>query len=155
MLIFIASCETMETREPGLYGTFEERLAYGLAAYEIRDYVTALKVLKPLAEKYDPSAAYILGEIYGYAQGVQQDYKEAFKWYWRSGIQGYPRAQMVLASFYDGGVAVEKDRWHALQWYQCVYENEKSSAKDKFTAGLYIGNAFNFFSVEVECHLDD
>ena len=80
--------------------------ADGLAAYNRGDYTTALTILKPLASEDQPDAAYIVGEMYAYAQGVPQDYSEAYYWYLVGGTLGNPRAQMVLGSLFGGGLGV-------------------------------------------------
>ncbi len=76
--------------------------ADGLAAYNRGDYTTALAILKPLASEDQPDAAYIVGEMYAYAQGVPQDYSAAV---WvsqeatdvlRNGFNAFSRTRKVL-----------------------------------------------------------
>ncbi len=128
-------------------------VADGLAAYNRGDYTMALKILKPLASEDQPDAAYILGEIYAYAQGVPQDYSEAYHWYLVGGRFGNPRAQMVLGSLTGGGLGVARSYRRSLEWYQCVVENEKSSTEDRYWAGIEVRTAFSVHNIEVECRL--
>src|ERR1043166_6110853 len=48
-----------------------------LKAYNQGDFVTAMRVFRPLAEKGQPLAEYILGLMYANAQGVPENYPEA------------------------------------------------------------------------------
>ncbi len=127
--------------------------ADGLAAYNRGDYTTALAILKPLASEDQPDAAYIVGEMYAYAQGVPQDYSEAYYWYLVGGTLGNPRAQMVLGSLTGGGLGVARSYRRSLEWYQCVVENEKSSTEDRYWAGGYVRVGFSVHDIEVECRL--
>ncbi len=127
--------------------------ADGLAAYKRGDYTTALEILKPMASEDQPDAAYILGDMYAYAQGVPQDYSEAYYWYLVAGRFGNPRAQMVLGSLFGGGLGVAKSYRRSLEWYRCVLDNEKSSAEDRYWADIYVRTGFSVHNIEVECHL--
>ena len=54
----------------------------GLAAYQRGDYATAMRLLRPFAEKGNAVAQFDLGVMYASnGQGVQQDNAEAVKWY--------------------------------------------------------------------------
>lgn len=53
----------------------------GLAAYERRDYQTALGHMMQLAEAGDPDAQFIMGRMFSQGSGILQDYIEAHKWY--------------------------------------------------------------------------
>jgi uncharacterized protein len=57
-----------------------------------------------------------LGMSYVTGQGVQQDYKEAFKWYRLSAEQGYANAQSDLGLMYYHGLEVSKDYMLAHMW---------------------------------------
>jgi len=131
----------------------ELAFANGLAAYERGEFTEARKIFKPLAKEHHPEAAYFLGEMHVYAQGVPQDYLEAYHWYLIGGRYGNPRAQMVLASLFDGGLGVAKNPRRSLEWFQCVYENEKSSRSDKSWANLYLTIAYWRDEIIVECRL--
>ena len=53
----------------------------GLAAYERRDFATALRIWRPLAQGGDATAQGNLGFMYYNGQGVPQDYVQAHKWF--------------------------------------------------------------------------
>ena len=51
------------------------------AAFEKGDYATALGMFRPLAAEGDALAQGILGIMYEYGKGVEQDYTEAATWH--------------------------------------------------------------------------
>ena len=55
--------------------------ADGYKAYQAKDYVTALKEWKPLAEQGDPYAQYSLGVMYAKGDGVLKDMTKAKYWF--------------------------------------------------------------------------
>ena len=58
------------------------------AAVKRRDYATALRLIRPLAEQGDASAQYNLGVFYDNGFGVPQDYVSALMWLNLSAAQG-------------------------------------------------------------------
>ena len=52
----------------------------GLTAYKSKDYATALRELKPLAEQGHPQAQYYVGAMYAFGNGVQKDHVFAHMW---------------------------------------------------------------------------
>ena len=87
------------------------------AAYERGDFVTALRLTKPLAERGDRVAQFYVGLMYGSGQGVPQDYAEAAKWYERAADQNLPEAQNNLGLLYFDGHGVPHDNVRAYMWY--------------------------------------
>ena len=69
-------------------------------AYEQKDYVTALKESKPLAEQGNAEAQLLLGRMYLMGQGVSKDNDQASKWFEVSAAQGNADAQFMLGSMY-------------------------------------------------------
>ena len=74
---------------PANAGPFED----GLAAYEQKDYPTALKVLKPLAELGHAGAQNYLGMMYYLGQADAQDYVLAHMWTNIAVANGEPEAE--------------------------------------------------------------
>ena len=50
-------------------------------AYDHRDYETAVRLYKPLANKGDPEAQYSLGYMYRTGKGVLKDHVTAYMWF--------------------------------------------------------------------------
>ena len=73
-------------------GAFEE----AAEAYGRRDFVTALRLCRPLAEKGHSGAQFRLGAMYFDGEGVTQNYSEALKWLRMAGDLGDGEAQVYL-----------------------------------------------------------
>ena len=89
----------------------------GWEAYYTRDYATALKEWKPLAEQGIAKAQYNLGVMYDKGQGVTQDYRAAFKWYKLAAEQGHAEAQGLVGAMYLEGRGVTQNHTFALMWW--------------------------------------
>ena len=89
----------------------------GGAAYERKDYATAIKLWRPLAERGNRSVQNMLGAMYYEGTGVTQDYKEAVKWYRLAAEQGEASAQSNLGVMYGKGQGVLQDYARAHMWY--------------------------------------
>jgi TPR repeat protein len=70
--------------EPAAAGPLED----ADAALKRRDYATALRFIRPLAEQGDASAQYNLGVMYDTGLGVPQDKVRAYMWFTLSAAQG-------------------------------------------------------------------
>ena len=62
---------------PAVAGPYED----GVAAYGKDDYATAIRLLRPFADKGNAGAQLVLGFMYELGQGVPQDYVQAHKWW--------------------------------------------------------------------------
>ena len=71
-----------------------ERYEDGVSAYQKNDFDRSLKTLKPLAEKGDARAQYLLGRHYQFGQGVKADKAEAYFWYKRAEAKGHLEAKL-------------------------------------------------------------
>ena len=88
----------------------------------IKDYATAVKIWKGLAEQGHASAQYSLGECYYYGEGIAQDYDSAVSWYRKAAEQGYADAQYCLGYCYNKGEGVAQDYYSAVSWYRKAAE---------------------------------
>jgi len=61
----------------------------GMEAFKRKDYKIALDKWKPLAEQGHDDAQYKLGKLYREGLGVEQNYIEAYKWYYIVAKKGY------------------------------------------------------------------
>lgn len=113
---------------PVAAGPFED----AVAAYERDDYTTALRLLRPLAEKGVAAAQFILGVMYDNGHGVPRDYAEALKWYRLAANQGHARAQINLGVMYFKGEGVPQDYVQAHMWVSlAVAQGLPTSAKTR------------------------
>lgn len=79
-------------------------------AYQRGEYLTALKLALPRAEKGDAAAQTLAAEIYVAGLGVRQDTAEASKWFGKAAEQGVPDAQLQYALMLLDGKLVKQDR---------------------------------------------
>lgn len=89
----------------------------GIDAYGAENFPAALKELKPLAEKGDAKALYMLGIMYENGQGVKQDYEQALSLFNKSSEQGYDQAMLHLAEMYKSGRGTQVDLVQAHKWF--------------------------------------
>jgi uncharacterized protein len=88
----------------------------GGAAYDQRDYVTAMRLFRPLANQGDALAQTTLGEMYASGKGVPQDYAQALVWFRKAADQWYAPAQDDLSRMYAEGEGVPQDYVLAYMW---------------------------------------
>ena len=87
-------------------------------AHDRGDYVTALRLIRPLAEQGDADAQYNLGNVYVTGKGVPKDGAEAAKWFRRAADQGHATAQYNLGVLFGGGWGVPQNYAEAAKWYR-------------------------------------
>ena len=73
---------------------------------------------KAKAEAGDAEAQTNLGAMYYNGQGVEQDFKEAIKWFQKAADLGFSNAQSNLGMMYERGQGLEQDFKEAVKWYQ-------------------------------------
>jgi len=110
----------------------------GMDAYVSKDYATALKEWRPLAEQGDAPAQYYLGVMSAGGRGVTQDYKAAVKWYRLAAEQGNTNAQANLGALYLLGHDVTQDLKEAFKWYKLAAEKGSPNAQS-ILGFLYAG----------------
>jgi TPR repeat protein len=114
-------------------GDFED----GLAAYNRKDYTTALKKFRSAAQQGNAAAQTNLGKIYEQGEGVAQDYKEAVRWYHFAARQGIAIAQYNLGLRYQEGEGVKQDYSEAARLFRLAAESGHEEAQLKI-ASLYL-----------------
>ena len=100
------------------------RVEDGIAAYERRDYTTALHLWRQLADEGNADAQIELGRMYERGHGVPRDDSEALKWYRLAAEQGHAEGQYLLA-----GMCVPQDDAQAVSWYLRAAAQEHADAK--------------------------
>ncbi|GGZ99065.1 hypothetical protein GCM10007162_13930 [Ignatzschineria ureiclastica] len=65
-------------------------------------------------------ASYLLGELYYYGEGVEQDYPKAAQYYQKAADQGQAEALFSLASLYMSGRGVEENQNKAVELYEAA-----------------------------------
>ncbi len=87
------------------------------AAYEHKDFTTAVNIWRPLAQQGNAEARTLLGAMYWSGEGVRRDHKEAARLYLLAAEQGYARAQNDIGFMYGFGEGVPpRDDVQAYKW---------------------------------------
>jgi hypothetical protein len=122
--------------------------AAGVAAYDKGDYATALKLLKPEADKGDAEAEVKYGLMFAKGRGVAHDGAEAFKWFQKSSAQGNVEAMYCMGVAYDVGDAGAKDLAKAAEWYRKAAEKGYDKAQYNLAVMLQFGDGIPVNLVE-------
>ena len=91
------------------------RLERGIAHYEKKAYLKAMKLLLPLAKKGNAKAQLYIGDCYAKGNGVVMDSVEAVKWYRAAADQELPEAQHRMFACYRDGVGIERNQANAAK----------------------------------------
>ena len=113
---------------PGTPVVAEQTFDKAVAAYERRDYVTAMRGFRVHAEQGNAEAQVALGVMYDRGEGVPQNYIEAAKWYRKAAEQGHASAQANLGGLY-GAPGVPENDAEAVKWYRKAAEQGHASAQ--------------------------
>ena len=111
---FLALAIMLALAVPAHAGPLED----GKVAYESKDYATALKFWRPLAEQGVAEAQIGLGVMYEFGRGVPQDDAAAHMWFSLAIAQGLEEAQKArdsLAKRMTHG-QIEEARLMAREW---------------------------------------
>jgi len=98
--------------EPARAGVVSE----GVLAFRRGDFITAVRILGPLAERGNAEAQALLGFMYEYGRGVPQNAVVAVHWYTCAAEQGNPAGQYHLGLMYDKGHGVPRSAVLAYKW---------------------------------------
>jgi clan AA aspartic protease (TIGR02281 family) len=102
----------------------------GLATYKSGDYATALKLLRPLADKGHVRPQTLLGDMYADGRGVTRNDATAVGWYRKAAEQKYGSAQIRLGFMYENGRGVPQDYATAMRWYRKAADHDWSAAQN-------------------------
>lgn len=126
--------------------TAAELFNKGVASYNAKDYVNAVRYYEQAAFQGHDSAQCNMGFIYvNGILGVKKDYKKAFNWYLEAATNGNAIAQYNLGIMYNRGKGCREDKNLAFLWFEksamqgyanaqqnlgFMYENGKGVNKD-------------------------
>jgi uncharacterized protein len=93
-------------------------LQEGYDALARKDYATAIKEYRPLAERGDPEAQYRIGRLYEFGFGYPKDQAQGIAWVRKAAAQGHVDAQQELGFVYATGDGVKQDYVQAVEWFR-------------------------------------
>jgi protein-disulfide isomerase len=100
----------------------------GRQAFEKGDYATALKELRPLADKGNPQAQMLLGKMYLSGRGVPRNVNQALQWLTPAAEHGNREAQFLLGTTCLMNKP-HKDTAQGLKWMRLSAEQGLSDAQ--------------------------
>jgi TPR repeat protein len=78
-------------------------------AYKAKDYDKTRKILKPLTDRNDPMATFVMGLMAARGAGQKQDFRSAENWWKKSSDAGNPLSQFHLGLLYFQGALGSPD----------------------------------------------
>ena len=105
--------------------TFDE----AAAAYERRDYATAVRGFRVHAEQGLAEAQLVLGLMYSIGEGVPKNDAEAVKWFRKAAEQSHDNAQFNLGVKYAEGEGVPENDAEAVKWFRKAAEQGNATAQ--------------------------
>jgi uncharacterized protein len=105
------------------------QLSEGLAAYKRGDYVTVMRLLRPLADQGVVLAQFSLGLMYANGKGVPEDSTQAANWFRKAADQGNADAQANLGAMYAKGKGVSQDSIQAVDWFRKAADRGNADAQ--------------------------
>ena len=116
-------------------------LAAARRAYDISDYAEAAKLLRPLAEKGNATAQFLMGQIFFFGLGVERDDARAASWYAGAARAGNAEAQYRLGYLHATGQGLAYDAAAAERYWTAAAGKGHRGAivalSDFYHEGLY------------------
>ena len=111
---------------PAIAGPLED----ANAAFEKKDYATALRLYRALADQNNAAAQHMLGSMYLTGDGTPRNDAEALKWIRRAADQGNIGALISLALAYrEGSIGVQRDLAEAAKLFNLAAEQGNRPAQ--------------------------
>ena len=79
----------------------------------------------------ESEAQYAVAMMYASGEGVEEDQKEAAKWFEKAAEEGHPHAMYKIAERYENGNGVSKDPEKALLWFKKAANTGYGKGEDK------------------------
>ena len=116
---------------PAAHATWDE----ATKAFAKKQYASAAKLFRPLAEKGNALAQYQIALMHRMGLGLTKDQKEAKKWSRLAARQGNRDAQLMLGSLYSKSDGDElADVVRAYVWYEASAKEGSTEAKKELVS---------------------
>ena len=106
-----------------------EPLSDGVNAYGRKDYATAKRILRPLADQGSAIAQFYLGLSYERGRKLSESEAEAVRWFRKSAEQGLAASQAALGTRYFLGWGVPQSYSEAMDWSLKAAKQGNASAQ--------------------------
>lgn len=131
--LLVTSMLTMFLISANAYAGYAE----GLAAYNKKDYESALKEWQKVADDGNVDAQNNIGVMYEKGQGLTQSDEQAIVWYTKAANQGSASSQFNLGIKYYKALGIPQDYKQAFFWFKKAAE--QGDPRAQFNIGLMYG----------------
>ena len=101
----------------------------GIICLRAEKYEEAAHLLENSAQMGNALAQFYLAKMFRNGEGVVQDYKKAFDWYYKAAKQGHVLAQFYTGTMYLNGNGVTKNDEQAVFWFNKAAEEGDPDAQ--------------------------
>ena len=110
-----------------------EGLSWYQKGKEAKDDRERVEYFRKSAKRGHWLGAHYLGVMYREGRGVEQDYREAMKWFRKAAMKPaeFSPARVAIGDLYLNGHGVAKDEAEAVKWYRKGAERDYSTAQKK------------------------
>jgi TPR repeat protein len=116
-------------------------LAAAKRAYDASEFVEAARLVRPLAERGNPGAQFLMGQMLFFGLGMERDDAKAVSWYGLAAQAGNTEAQYRLGYLYATGQGVAYDAAAAERYWLAAANKGHRGAivalSDFYHEGLY------------------
>lgn len=113
-------------------GAAEPRdISAGLLAYESGEFGRALSIFRPLVERGDASAQFMIGAMYFYGRGLDRDDGSAAIMFYKAANQGNPEGQLAFGSLLLYGVGLRQDIVKSYMWLTVAAESINTAVAEQ------------------------
>lgn len=117
----------------------ETNLSRAMDYFRHDDYAQAFVLFRPLAEHGVAIAQGIVGTMYDFGHGVEEDQERAVYWYAKGAAQGDMRSSTMLGLHYGMGKGVRQDYVRAAALWRTAAEKGHASAQFLLGIAYYNG----------------
>jgi TPR repeat protein len=120
---------------------FGDPMEDGTAAYQRKDFASAIGFWQPLADAGNAEAQDRIGSLYANGEGVTQDPAKAVDWFRKSADQGNAEAEWRLSLVYlRGGGPLTKDVPTGLAWLRKAADRDFAAADFTLATVYFAGS---------------
>ncbi|MFZ1219184.1 MAG: tetratricopeptide repeat protein [Chthoniobacterales bacterium] len=101
----------------------------GTQAFEKNDWIPAMILLQPLADRGNARAQFMVGAMHFRGWGVAEDFEAGLAWIRKAADQGDAEAQSLLGDAYLEGRGTKLDHAEAMKWFLKAADQGDSSAQ--------------------------
>ena len=118
--------------------------------YDNEEYDKAFALCNEAEAQGNAQCQCLLGKMYAFGYGVEQDYAKAVEWYRKSAEQGDSEGQRRLGYMYYVGKGIEQNYSVSKKWYELSANSENASAQWQLARIFELGCGVDIDYAEAE-----